>query len=266
MKVVEGWPPNERRGLIHRLSGVDGLLLGTDFDGTLTPIQSDPETPVIAPACHRILSTIASLPNTLVAVISGRALTDLQPRVGVHGVMYAGNHGLELKYYGSTWTHPLARRHRGTIKQAVDRITTRIATLPGWYLEDKGVTATIHVRHTPAEHVDAIANAVYDTVQYQHGLRVDQGKEIFEIKPQIRWDKGTIMTRLHRTTPAEWATVYIGDDSTDEDGFRALKPGVGIGVHVGRTQETIADINLRNQAAVGSFLQWLTEFCLSPSD
>jgi trehalose 6-phosphate phosphatase len=242
-----------------RLAGADGLLVGLDFDGTLAPIAADPAAPTIDPACRRAVERLASHPRASVAVVSGRALDDLRHRVGLPGLVYAGNHGLELDEGGVEVVHPVAARQRPAIRRVLDLVAEGLIGVPGWEIEDKGPTAAVHVRRTPPRRVDAVRETVLSAVRAVDGdLRVSTGKQVFEIRPAVDWDKGAAIRRLAAHVPDAWRTVYVGDDTTDEDAFRAVRPD-GVGVLVGSRDSTASASRLPDQTTVAPFLTWLTE-------
>ena len=76
------------------------VLLFVDFDGTLVPIRDDPMACRLPDEGRDLLGRIAAHPNAAAAIVSGRDLPDLRPRVGVDGLAYAGNHGLEIRGVG----------------------------------------------------------------------------------------------------------------------------------------------------------------------
>src|SRR5688572_9669020 len=88
------------------------LLIACDFDGTLAPIVDQPEEATLPSQVRRLLGKLQALPGVTVAVISGRAVCDLRTRVGIDGVLYAGNHGLEIDAPGILWSSAEARDHR----------------------------------------------------------------------------------------------------------------------------------------------------------
>jgi len=90
----------------RQLGAAPGLLVALDFDGTLAPIEDDPDAPEITQANRHAVEALADHPDTLVAVVSGRQLADLRPRVAVDGVRYVGNHGLEYTVDGERMVHP----------------------------------------------------------------------------------------------------------------------------------------------------------------
>jgi trehalose 6-phosphate phosphatase len=230
------------------------LLVATDFDGTLAPIHEDPQAPLASAENRRALRRLAAHPATVVAVISGRALADLRPRVGVEDIVYVGNHGLEIDRGGPPQAHPEARERVSLVREACRAVEE--ATTPGVRVEDKGLTATIHHREAEEATRRRVRRLLEDHVQATGDeLRLSTGKANVELRPAVDWDKGSALRELADDAPPGWATVYLGDDDTDEDAFRALDEGLGI--HVGRRSDTAAGYRIEDQAEVAGFLNAL---------
>jgi trehalose 6-phosphate phosphatase len=248
--------------LARWVGAAEGVVLGIDFDGTLSALTDDPDEPTLTHPTRPVFERVASAPTVAPAVVSGRARDDLVPRVDVDGVVYAGNHGLELAYDDWTAAHPAAARHRETIQACCDRLADELAGIPGSGVENKGLTATVHFRRTPDEDVPAVVRAVDRVAAAADGVRVTAGKQVRELRPPVEWDKGRALRLLTDQVPDGWRVLYVGDDRTDEDAFRAIQPD-GIGVRVvtaGRERasvETDATYRLDGQRAVARLLTWL---------
>lgn len=226
-------------------------LFALDFDGTLTEIVDDPDAPRLGPERR---STLARVPasDRWLAVVSGRALDDLVPRVGIEPAIYVGNHGLEVAGESVGWRSPEAEQ----IEERLHGILGRLPPLTGVTVEDKGLTATVHVRpredrerHRAAG--EALRRAVEDA-----GFALRAGKASWEIRPRDGRNKGEALRHLLEVLPgaSEARTLYVGDDATDEDAFRAL-PG-GLTARVGPSDaETAAGHHLPSPAAVYRFLE-----------
>ncbi|MFC6906143.1 trehalose-phosphatase [Halalkalicoccus tibetensis] len=236
-----------------------GLVVCTDFDGTLAPIEEDPDAPEIDPENRELLERLRDAGDTRVAVVSGRALTDVRERVGVEGIAYAGNHGLELEREGSVVVHPIAKRHADRIERICEALSEALAGIDGTGIEDKGVTATIHYRQTPDEAVPVVREAVDDAVERFGGSGIEKtdGKEIVELRPEVRWHKGMAVSMLVDDHPDDWLPIYIGDDTTDESAFRAVDDGLAIYVGTG---ETDAHYRVPTQSGVTPCLSALAEW------
>ena len=244
-----------------KLADADGLVVGLDFDGTLAPIAENPDAVSIQPAARRAVAALATRSDAKVAVISGRALDDLYPAVGVSRVVYVGNHGLEMDRDGRRSVHPEAEALRPAVERACDAVEARVGHVPGCLVERKGPTATVHYRRTPPDRVPAVRDAVEAATAGEADLRLVGARQAIEIRPSVDWDKGAAMRRVVEDAPGGWAAVYAGDDATDEDVFAALGPD-DVGVRVGDDADTAAEFSLPDQESVAPFLAWLDEAVL----
>lgn len=248
------WPNIE--SVYARLQESDGLLLCTDFDGTLARIVDDPSTASITPANRTTLRDLRDHGKAYVAVISGRALADVRERVDVPDITYAGNHGLELRRGGQSAVHPLAAARRAVIERACVDVEERLDDLSGLLVERKGVTATVHYRHAPADEVTRIRDVVREVAHRHAGdVEVVDGKASLELRPAVPWHKGSAARLLADRRPGNWLPVVVGDDTTDEHAFREFA-GEGVTVRVG-PGATAADYRVRTPTEVGVFLRWL---------
>jgi trehalose 6-phosphate phosphatase len=240
-----------------RLRDADGLLFGTDFDGTLSPIEENPEAPEPTAENLRSLRTFSSHPQVRPAVISGRGLADLRERVGIEGVDYIGNHGLELGIDGQRETHPDAAAAEPKIAEICETLGRRLDDIEGTVVENKGVTATIHYRMVDREAVETVREHVFEAVDERGDgeVEIHDGKESLELRPAADWDKGSAINQLQDHVDG-WQPLYIGDDTTDEAAFEAITPN-GITVHVGDNHETAADYRVRSSAEAEVFIRWL---------
>jgi len=240
--------------VVDRAAETDRLALFFDFDGTLAPIVDRPDAAAAAPGAADLLRTFRDAPAVTTAVVSGRAIDDLRERVGVDGLAYAGNHGLELRAGGETTVHPAAAAARDALADACERLRESL-DVPGVVVEDKGATATVHYRLADADAVPRVEDRVRAAAA-DAGLELTTGKAVLELRPDTDWDKGRAVTwLLDRRVPAgETATaVYVGDDTTDEAAFRAL-PDDGVGVKVG-DGETAADDRVADVPAVRTLFE-----------
>lgn len=205
------------------------LLLLLDFDGTLAPFNVDPAAVRLADSVRRLLDALASKPNSTVGIISGRRLPDLQKRVSIAGEVYlAGFHGLEIRAPDETFMHPDAAAATATVRSIAESMRPHLAALPGVFVEDKVFSIALHFREAaPAVRVVAqsrFMDAARDDLQAGR-LRLLPGSCVVELLPAAGWHKGSALQwirerieRIHGPT----FTVYVGDDVTDEDAFRAV--------------------------------------------
>ncbi len=230
-----------------------------DYDGTLTPIVTDPAAADLGQRMRSVLDRLAQ--HMPVAIISGRGLDDLQRRVGLDAVIYAGSHGFELRGPRFEETAKHAEAFLPGLDSAEAALRQRLANIEGVLIERKPFAIAVHYRRAAASAVDSVEAEVDAVVCGQRGLRKRHGKKVFQVQPRLDWDKGHAVTRLlERLEPerGEYIPIYIGDDLTDEDAFRALAGrGLTIAVRDGE-RATAADYGLEDTSDVESFLAELS--------
>ncbi|MCI0695162.1 trehalose-phosphatase [candidate division KSB1 bacterium] len=243
----------------RQISAAPHILLFTDFDGTLTPIGEHPHAAQLAPETKTLLEQLFRQSNMTLAVISGRALADIQTRVGIEGLVYAGNHGLEICGPGFHFIDPEAAAQREALQQLAEKLSARMQAIAGACVENKGLTVSIHFRQVADKLVDQVVRVVRATVTPRHRQwQLTVGKMVYEIRPRVDWHKGAALHWIKdRVGKPKALTIYLGDDFTDEDAFAALPDGIT--VKVGHAEETLAKFCVANPAEVQQFLQWLLE-------
>jgi trehalose 6-phosphate phosphatase len=200
------------------------LFVGLDYDGTLTPIVARPEDAHLPADAAAALQSLAARGDTTVAILSGRALADVRGRVPVAGAFYAGNHGLEIAGPGVERLHPDAAAATPAIRAAAETLARELAAIPGAQVEDKGVTLSVHYRRVAPPAQRAVRDLALGTGQASPGVRCTEGKMVVELRPDVEWHKGEALRFLRSAVPGAAAApaVFAGDDTTDEDAFRAL--------------------------------------------
>lgn len=243
-----------------RIADSDGVIFFTDFDGTLAPIVDTPDDAAALPGIDDTLRTLRDSDGTATGVVSGRALDDLYERVGVEDIGYAGNHGIELRYRGEDEVHPDARAAMDSIAEVAETLESRLEDVDGCFVEDKRVTTTVHFRNVKDDEIRTVKETVERTVDEQPAdLEITSGKAILEIRPDINWNKGGAVEWLYdRIVPddEEWTTVYVGDDTTDEDAFKTLEDGVSIKVG---PEETAAEYRIEGPYQVRALADWIAD-------
>lgn len=243
--------------LNHKLSG-RAIVLFFDYDGTLTPIVKNPAAARLDPDMRRILRNLAE--KYKVALVSGRDLQTLQAFVELDNVYYAGSHGFEIVGPGNLRkVNEEGEKCKHQLAQAEEELRPRLVSVAGCEIERKAFALAIHYRNVNPEEEDSVFKAVEEVADNYPKLRRGGGKKIIELQPDVEWDKGRAVLWLldalgldSEDAPA--LPLYIGDDLTDEDAFKALA-GRGIGVYVGdRNQPTAAEYRLADVEDVRKFL------------
>jgi trehalose-phosphatase len=137
-----------------------------------------------------LLAALEARADTRVAVISGRPLDDVAARVGVPEIVYAGNHGLEIRGHDFHLVHESALSARSELDNAAAALQSVVDGFPGAWVEHKGLTLAVHFRKVRAPAEQGLRERVAASLEGLSGLRVAEGKKIFEILPAIQWDKG----------------------------------------------------------------------------
>jgi trehalose 6-phosphate phosphatase len=243
--------------LARRIETARTLALFLDFDGTLVPLQDSPDKVQLPARLRKRLLALSNRENWIVAVVSGRQRSDLQERVGVPGLVYAGNHGLEISGPGFVFIEPTAIGYRDKILEFAKVLENRIKEIPDAWLEDKGLTLSIHSRLVAPNQADDLRRIVHAALENaSHPFLLTTGDHVYEIRPRVDWDKGAAVRWIReRMGMPDALSIYIGDDRTDEDAFAALPEGITI--KVGETTESSAGFHLPGPAEVERFLDWL---------
>jgi trehalose 6-phosphate phosphatase len=216
--------PADLRAALDRIGGLRPLLVASDYDGVLAPLVDDPSAAAPLDGVADVLDRIAAVPGVTVAMVSGRGVEDLRTTSGFDAVLrWIGSHGAE---YDGPLAGDLADRRDALREQ----LAPAVAGTPGARLEVKPASVAVHVRQVPDR---SAASALLDRLStaVDPSLTQKPGKDVLEIAVTDA-DKGSALRRLRDETRAA-AAVYLGDDRTDEDGFRALGSADDVTVKVG---------------------------------
>ncbi len=251
-----------------RFKAAERVLLLCDYDGTLTPITERPELADLSEKTRQLLQALTRQKHFTVSLISGRALADLRQMVGIDGIIYVGNHGLEIEGPSINLVNPLAEEMRPVFRLINQALSKALAPVKGVRVEDKGLTVSVHYRmveESKSEEVKNIFERIIAAVESPGKVRITSGKKVYEVRPAVDWDKGEAIASLidrygMANTKQELLPIFLGDDSTDEDGFKVIEKHGGISVFVGeKPDHSAARYNLKSPAEVNQFLQRLVD-------
>ncbi|UYP17207.1 trehalose-phosphatase [Rhodococcus sp. Z13] len=251
--------------LAARLSGRRPAVF-LDYDGVLTPIVARPEDAVWSDGMRRTVRELAD--RCSVCIVTGRDREVVQQLMGVDDLVVAGSHGFDI---WSPTTGPIAHDVLDDFTDLVGEVTAllreRVDGIAGVGIEPKRASVAVHYRQAdPADRPRV--TALVETLLAENSGRLDMvpGKMVYELKPAVDWDKGRAVLHLIDVlglTGEEVLPLYLGDDITDEDAFRALQ-GRGVGILVGSPDDpemaerrTAADFVLPSVDAVQDFLSVL---------
>lgn len=194
---------------LNALAKSPRLLLMLDFDGTISPIVPTPEEAEIDKEIEKILIELEKLPSTEIWIVSGRSLDDLKNRVPFKNLI--GSHGMEYPFSEE-------KIDCNNIAEVKRNIECLLKNYTGVHIEEKIYSISVHYRNADAEDEEVIRNIVRKN---SSGFDITKGKKVIELRAKGR-NKGDACRMLLDHTMYE-SSIYIGDDTTDEDAFRALK-------------------------------------------
>jgi len=208
-----------------------------DYDGVLSPIVERPEDAVITPEMREVVARLAT--RCPVCVVSGRDRTVVQTLMGLDGLVVAGSHGFDIWHpERGTLAHEAASGYEELISEITERIQTAVQ------VEPKRASVAVHYRRADRPARDRVADLVEGLLaERRDELKVTPGKMVYEVQPKLDWHKGAAVRYLLGAlglTGDDVVPLYLGDDVTDEDAFRALN-GLGVAVYVGDQDELSRD-------------------------
>jgi len=207
--------PRDLDEALRDLAGRRPLLVASDYDGVLARLRDDPSAAVPEDGVAEALARLAAVDGVTVALVSGRGVEDLRRTSGLSGPFrWVGSHGAE--YDG-----PLSGDLAGRRDELAALLAPEVERTPGARLEVKPASVAVHVRQVDDREAAAALLAASSELA-DSSLTMKPGKDVLEIA-MTDADKGSALRRLVGDLGAA-AAVYLGDDVTDEDGFRALGP------------------------------------------
>ena len=230
---------------------LSGASLFLDLDGTLVEIASRPDGIAVDERLHRLLSCLSQRLGGRLALLSGRPAHDIRAFFPDASFAIAGSHGAEILWPDGRTRTP---SHRQVPPGVLERIQSFEAAHPQVLVERKPYGFAFHYRLSPAD--EQACHIIAKEIAGMAGYGIQTGKKVIELK-MMATDKGDALASLMSQAPMHGTRpVFIGDDDTDEAGFRMAKQLGGAGILVGPWRATEAVYNL---AGVDQTLHWLAE-------
>ncbi|XP_066376100.1 probable trehalose-phosphate phosphatase 8 [Miscanthus floridulus] len=244
------------------------IVMFMDYDGTLSPIVTDPDMAFMTPEMRAAVHNVAKHFPT--AIVTGRCIEKVCSFVGLPELYYAGSHGMDIKGPSSKEDNTVllqpAREFLPVIDKAYRALEEKTKDTPGARVENNKFCLSVHFRCVDEKSWSSLADKVKAVLRDFPELKLTEGRKVLEIRPSIMWDKGRAVEFLLKSLGFDDRTnvlpVYIGDDRTDEDAFKVLRErGQGIGILVSKCpRETDASYSLQDPTEVMEFLvrlgQW----------
>ncbi|QWF81515.1 trehalose-phosphatase [Amycolatopsis sp. CA-230715] len=245
--------PAELRRAIVQIARTPRLLVACDYDGTLAPITSNPDEARPLPESVGALRALAGLHETTTAVISGRALRDLATLSRLPSEVHlVGSHGSE---FDIGFVHALDAKARELHRKLESELEQLVLDVPGVSLEVKPASIAVHVRRAEHDAGRRVLASVHSGPSTWEGVSTTDGKEVVELAV-VQTDKGRALDTLRHQAGAT-ATIFLGDDVTDEKAFARLS-GPDMGVKVG-DGETLATFRVPDTIDVATVLAFILE-------
>lgn len=239
----------------------------TDIDGTISPMARTPDEAAVLPKAQDALDRLRRQ-LALVGIVTGRSATVGEALVGLPGLIYVGNHGMEWTEGGrltpnaaaTVWTDAVRESLIDISEQAVEHHIDE-----GLVVEDKGLSGSIHYRLArDIPHTHEVLLSIASEVSDRYGLLVTEGRMVLEIRPPVRISKGTAVADLINDRGIK-GIVFLGDDVTDVDAFVAVRlaresgivHGLRIGILSAETPQSVldeSDVTLAGVAACADLL------------
>jgi len=216
------------------------VALFLDVDGTLLEIKPDPRDVISHEGLRHLLITLREACDGALALISGRALSDLDRIFSPLKLCAAGLHGAQLRLpSGGEW-----RLDGAIMNHARKPLAAYVFAHEGLMLEDKGASLAIHYRSRPELARDIVA--FMSRFCPGDDVTLQEGKFVVELKPAL-FDKGTAISAFMDQYPFKGRVpVFFGDDLTDEAGFVEVNSAGGVSVRIGKDTETQAQFRISN--------------------
>ena len=234
-----------------------------DYDGTLTPIVARPELAIMDESAREVVDALAK--KVPVAVVSGRDRPDVEHLVGLKSLIFAGSHGFDIRLPdGSDVDSEVGGDYTPLLDRVEKRLKAGLDPIKGSLVERKKFSIAAHYRLVADADYPRFRAVLDEILADTPQLKEKPGKKVFELQPNIDWDKGKAVWYLMRALKLDRPDVcpmFFGDDVTDEDAFAALQ-GRGVSVicaplsDVGRT--TAATFRVDDVPQVIELLRRLT--------
>ncbi|MFO1005611.1 MAG: trehalose-phosphatase [Planctomycetaceae bacterium] len=235
--------------ILGSLHSHPAISLCLDYDGTLVPIQSRPELCWLNPTQKDLLRALATHPKVRVSIVTGRSMEDIEERVGIQEIIYAANHGLEILGLNNGFQIVRAAHIRESLQRLAPPLEQILQLVPGCWVEDKGLSATVHFRGVVESDIPRVSHAVEDYMMHWPEFIIRHGKRVLEIRPRVDWNKSHAVRWIGENAFADFReplTIFCGDDVTDHDVFRELPSAMTIQVgecHICAARCCVADPN-----------------------
>ncbi len=232
-----------------------------DFDGTLTKIEQTPDGVKFRPAARFVVEELSK--KYTVGIVTGRSLPDIKKLIGIKGIYYSGNHGVEIEGPGLRFVEKNSARSVKFIDSLVPKIRRRLRLYKP-IVQHKKYSIAVHYRTVEAHNVRKLLDELEALTRQPvraGKIKLQLGKKVVEIKAPVEWDKGKAIEKILERKRSVGKVFFFGDDMTDEYGFAKVNSLKGASIFVGSLErETAARYQVESPGAlVGELAEFLFE-------
>ena len=239
---------------LRRIAATEHLLVAMDFDGTMAPLVDHAKDARALPRSAAAFAALTELPRTTTALISGRALDSLRAvAFPPEKTLLIGSHGAEVWMGPGSSKLELDDARRELLAEVRRELEGIVELAPGTLLEDKPAGVVLHTRLAADDVAEDAVAAARAVLQDRPGVYLKSGNRVLETSV-VHSSKGEGIAFLRQASGAT-ATVFAGDDTTDEDALARLLPG-DLGVKVG-LDFTQAQFRIEAPAHISELLEAL---------
>ena len=222
-----------------------------DFDGTLVGFAKIPKDVTVDPGLVPIIERLRDKLDGALAIVTGREIADVTGRLAPLDLPVAGSHGAERRRMDGAVETP-GPEVGAEAERLAEELIAKLGHIPGMIIEHKVFSVALHYRNAPdaADRVTAVAAEALGRLPGWEGV---PGKMVIEIRPGA-FSKGSAVRAFMAEAPfAGRIPVFVGDDTTDEDGMKAATELGGYGIKVG-TGDSVARYRLADPGSVHTWL------------
>ena len=228
------------------------LALFLDVDGTLLDIEDHPADVRADPALVALLTRLSNGLGGALSLISGRSVADIDRIFAPAGFAAAGGHGAELRLHPGD---PVSSTKWSLPALVLERVRAFAESDPGLLLEEKRGGVSLHYRRAPQLEKQCTEFVQKLLPEIDKDFRLIAGKMVFEFAPREHHKGAAISKMMQRDPFSGRCAAFVGDDVTDEDGFRVVNALGGITIRVGGNRGSEAECSLPDVAAVHRWLE-----------
>ena len=247
----------------EKIRQAERILLFLDYDGTLAPFHRDPLAVTTPPMILEEIQKIQSNRNCEIIIITGRMMNEIKQRIPINTISFAAIHGFHIELNDETkrkWDS--SQPERRLMKRIHQRISDHLESQKDLNIEDKSTSIAFHYRNVPPIQKQVVIETIeqiINDIDHTHQLNIIHGAEVIEIR-STSMNKGLAVQYIqHHFSKNHPLTIYIGDDTTDEDAFEIIgEKGISVYVRNDSFRPSKARFWISSQKEVIEVLQFIS--------